>query len=1163
MPVFDNSLNSIDLSSVSDSTFSNPQISEKLIQLNFEKSRALELSRKCQIAISPFLPQNSGFLAISKSFLSQVEILSVVNLIITVPDCLEYGAHFQRAIDLSLSILELAKSDADRFVSSAKLDYDELAFAGLCNSNYFEYGSQNCEQFSTTFQTVVSEPVYGKPFILKNYETQIKNTLELSEFDLSAFSSYLIGVYGETGVVSYYSNLSEKSISSLNFARASQSQLFYSTKTKYDLAKSKIDYYQSQKINLINRGSLGSVSVSEKFASLKNLLNQVSTNLSISKSLANKTFEQNYLSSSISLLIDSDSKLDSIILDLDSIPSLASSAIEDLRSEALFEISLAQELKNSNSLNPDGQAYFNQAAVFLSLSETKTSPGEQFQSLLDAAKYARLAKTQTVSSSVNSTLIESRLSSLLERAQSDGLDVSTELGLLNLYKSTKDPSLVQLIESLLFEKVEVSLVNPLLKKRERLVSLIPKLGEFAADFESDLNNVDSDYFYPDGSIKIELALGKFSILNREYLDIEKAILSFSKEILSNSLSKNVFVTFDEISISSPTTASINLDFSNDLDIESKNITIPVSLDYPVFFEKSDFILGKDRLLKTSLSSNSLLLTFYSISQFDSFSLSASKHVSPVRLVSNSTISTGFSDGSALSVSDFEIDVLSSIPRLDFPQNNHAFSKGSHKVIYSQTIFDAFDYSLSQISVFPIGQRSKLEFDVKVHPKIDLNSASMNIPLNNISSNSRISITSFGEGSVVSSSSVSDSVLISLKNLKSSKNLTLRFSVDIDNSQNYSAGLLKSLELLANSSASPEISSLVSRSKEEFSDGNFTGSIELSQKAKIQIEKERISSLENQKKLASVKSDVESEFLSIEHALESFGSNSSFSQKLFLRKTDLSLFLNSSNYSKYDPKWLSSQISIQSKLYFDEYAKLLKKSKLYNDSNVENLISSLNLELLKLETSRDLASTLIVDDSISQLSNLIGVLENDAALGKSSNSKLYDSIKIDSDSILPLYKSQKSLAKGTPYQSIFSVDEKDFSSDLLELKKSISADFRIFEYRANSLNNSLSKMKEELNLLKTTAISKLPLISKSSDLKSIEDLISASNYVGSLKKIDSLLVSSSFKSESFFSPYLLMGSVALVAIVLIYLILTKYKKPDTPKPPTSLEKLSESEESTGV
>jgi hypothetical protein len=146
----------------------------------------------------------------------------------------------------------------------------------------------------------------------------------------------------------------------------------------------------------------------------------------------------------------------------------------------------------------------------------------------------------------------------------------------------------------------------------------------------------------------------------------------------------------------------------------------------------------------------------------------------------------------------------------------------------------------------------------------------------------------------------------------------------------------------------------------------------------------------------------------------------------------------------------------------------------------------------------------------------------------------------------------------------SVDETSFSSDLKDLRNYLDSDYRIFQYKINSLNSSLYLMASHLSLLKNTANSKLSLISSKippERLSSITSMIQSSNYIGALKEIDKIIEShSSSKSSDLSSPYLLMGSVALVALILIYLILTKYKKPESPKPPTPLEKLDSDDSS---
>lgn len=1154
LPSFDRTLNSINLDLFSDPAFSTSLLREKYQSLLMQKQIALDKSHRCQVAISPFF-QTSPF----DLFVYSSQSTKLINLILSFPDCLDYSSHFNLALDQSLSILEVAKSDSQKSISSANTAYEKLVHAGICSSHYSGVGSEECEKMFLTFQTSVSEPIFGKPYVLEQLDFEIESQLQNSEPILSPFSSYLQLVYSDDGIVSYYSNLTKIANSSFSKAQSNQKSLQFLADSKLIAAKNKLNYYQSQKVNLILYGGSSDFAINQKYSQLSRHIDEVESNLSLSKSLSSASWQTNYLSDSILILDSSVSKLDQILVDFDSLSDSASSAILQAKEEARFEISIASELENT--LNPDGKKSLELSKSLFSKGDSSSVLGESFQFYFDSAKYARIAKTQTLSASINSSLTQSDIFDLINRAKSDGLDVSSELALMDLYLVSQDPQIPHLVRSMIFEKANSSLSAPLLIKRNNLLNLMSALGPLSSDFALDLSTLDDGYF--DGSqYDLEKTLGHFSFLRAQYADLESTLLNFSKEIITNSLSKKSSTYFDYISVSSKSNASIMFTLTNSFNLSSSNVSSLVELDYPVHFGKDDFSLGKNRIASTYLSGDYLVLNLYSVSQFDSIDFESKKEVEVVKLIKVSNASTGFSDGSATVESSHVVDVLSKIPRLDFPKQKGPFEKGRYNFSQVTYINSSYSYSLSDASIFPIGQKARLEFDVRLTPEIDLSSLSLTIPLSNSSSVSKFSVLSFGEGKLDSYLHDRNLLHLKLKNLKSSKLLIVRVNFEVDNSQNYSQSLLHSLPLMTNSSyLSPLLSSLILRANEEHQNGNFTGSIALSQKALVEFDKFQKEKLKTEKDFLTTRRSIDAELFDISSALDSFGSNSTFSKKLEMRTQTLRSLLDS-NSSSYDHNWLDSELVSKSKEFSKDYSSLQKDSSKFNDSLLSSTLSDLDSALLRFETSRDLISALIVDDLISKSRSIVDSLKS--SKNPNSNKEIYEIFSSNSQKTLSAYKSQKSLAKNTPYSSLFSVDETSFSSDLKDLRNYLDSDYRIFQYKINSLNSSLSLMSSQLSLLKNTANSKLSLISSKippERLSSITSLIHSSNYIGALKEIDKFIESqSSSKNSDLSSPYLLMGSVSLVALILIYLIMTKYKKPESPKPPTHLEKLDSDDSS---
>lgn len=1155
LPSFDRTLTSINLDLFSDPNFSTSQIREKYLLLAHQKETALEKSHKCQTALSPFF--NLSLLTFDRLAYSSSSFLQFINIILTIQDCLDYSSHFNIALDQSLGILDIAKSDSRVSISGANSAYTKLVLAGICSSSYSGEGSENCETLDLTFKTSVSESVFGKPQTLELLESEIESQLNLPSPTLSPFSSYLDLVYGKNGIVIHYSNLTKVANSSLERAKSSQKNLFALANSKLTNAKLKSNYYSNQKINLILYGGSSDLALNQKHSQIIRNLEEIQSNISLSKSLETQVSKTNYLADAISLLDSSISKLDLILLDLDSISDSASFAISQIKEEARFEISVASEIESS--LNSDGKKSLEISRSLFLKADSSETLGEIFQSYFDSAKYARIAKTQTTSSSINSSLIESDLSNLITRAESDSLDVSSEKALLRLYLSSLDPQIPPLIKSMILEKTNSSLASPLLTKRARIANLIRVLGSSSEGFSSDLSNLDRAYF--DGTrYDLEKTLGHFSFLDAQYSDLEVALLSFSKEMVSNSLSVSSSTHFDSLSFNSKPNASISFVLTNYLNLSASNVSTAVSLDYPVSFQRNDFTVSKNRLSSTALNGHSLVLILYAVSPFESIDFEATTQPEVLKVVSISNSSTGFSDGSASIVSSYTVDILSKIPRLDLPKVLGPIERGRYTFNETSYLSNAYNYSLASSSVFPIGQRANIEFDVKINPIVNLDTLSFSFPLTNSSSVSKFSIVSFGEGKIDSYLLDKNLIHLKIKNLKSGKQLTIRTSFEVDNSQNYSAILLASLpSTSANTSfVPPSLSALISSAKTEYQKGNFTGSISLSQKALSELDRIQSDLLKTQKESLILTSAIDQEISEISSALSSFGTNSTFSKKLLLRLDYLRSILIS-DPSSYDSKWLDSEIKSKSKDFSKEYSSLIKDSAKFNDSSLASSILEADSAILRFETSRDLVSALIVDDLLQKSRTILDSLKNTKT--SDSNLELYSSLSSTAEKTLSSYKSQKNLAKNTSYYSLFTVDDSSVSSSLKDLKNYLDSDYRIFQYKLNSINSSVSIMNSQLNLLKNTATSKLSLISPkipAEKISSISSLIQSSNYVGALKELDKLIDSNhSSSNQNSLSPYLLMGSVALVALILIYLIMTKYKKSEPPKQATPLEKLSDS------
>jgi hypothetical protein len=1101
--------------------------------------------------------------------------------------CMAYEDSWKSAVGSSLIAADAATTSSGKSVADARSAYDRLVFMGICEGSYTGSGSEVCPELRSAFSAVdrnITEGRYGIYPLLLSYRDELKAGLWEPVPDLSRWAPMLELAFGDDGVIETFDGARAKADSAARTAEDAFKLLGQSAASKRSLAEGKLESLETQKLYLIDKAPSGydarsAGSVDEKMALIMQEKGGIDASVDEAETLRQKTWQKGYLAAALEIITHADSGYQGIQESAESLSQEAEEAVEQERETASAEISSAEKALSGSPGDSQAIEALDEARALFEKGESARTLGERFSFYSKAAAMARIAGSGgTMQEEALSGASRLLLEDLVKRAERDGLDVSEEKKLLSLSSSlppSEAEGVMQSAIDAIIMKARARYESDILSSRKRIYDKVDLAGPDAADLRTDLSNLE-DGLFSDESIAFPDAVGSLSALGSGYASIEKEVDNYMRSIVGNAMSARAMPLIGPVRLDEQSDIRLDIVLTNPRPYSGTSVSVSVATSPGMGFLYSDIKSGKDGVSSIRDGPDGLIIVFSQVAPYETKRVILEKSMVVARTIKKTVAAIGIGDGKAVVKEqvDFELDIQA--PSLELPegcedalidgaQSQRILEIGKHSISCERVVDGAYADSVANFRAFSLGAMSRVEFDIRIIPEIDLDRASIFIDSLNDSSISKFSLVSVTGEPVKEQSRLSDTQYsATLSGLKAGRTAVVRISYTVDDTASY---VEKQLSLLRGGNMSADARSLLDQAAFQSGAGNSTRALELVSQAisKMHEDEKAASSLQGKKEALVAK--IRQEIADIEAALSYTGSNSTLTSRLSSRKGELDSVLEDVDgkdieegiaaLEKVDVKWLDNEISAFRKDAYKSYNDL--KERFYKAGNASTPKEFLAFEeaLQKLDTMGKPEYAVTASIALGDVERVVKGQESVLASQNAALKSIFDSVKRDSTAVLEWYLKEASAAKGTAYSSYFTETNTKVDRLMKDAEASLKVDQRAALASIADLNASRAKMELTLGSLgeeseaKASALAVI-LAKKTIDqsqktilegkLEGIRKLIAAGELVNALRASDSL--SEELDSGASAAPdgFLILGLTAFAILSAAGFYLHKQQKP---------------------
>ncbi len=1136
MPALDKTLTSINIEELNKLPV-NGSINSSLIQAAQNIEKAKKDRNDCELGlfgslITQFKPEVSFFAAFY-----------------AIPSCLDYKDRWVNSVYYSLASLEQSTIKAQESIERARQEYLTIKFMGLCNI------SENCAELQDAFDSVdykLSEHKYGKYPTVVNYSNQIEYNLFAPVPDLSLFSSSMKLIWDKGGIISSFNSAYDLALSTQIQAEKDFITITKSAEGRKSLATLALKKIDDEKLSLITTSPKSSfshdaTSISERFATLQKDLAKMNYYLDDGKLERGRTNKQDYLANAIGLVSEADNGYEEISSKIPELESNALMVVDQKKQEADGEISETKNYLNSKT-STGSVSLYEQAKKAFDEGESENIQGYKFVSFSKAAalsRAARIAPNYQDDSKLSASLAS--LSDLINRAEKDQINVITEKESLDILKSISSYSVVNYLNDLtknLISKARSKYESDLLTARKRVYEKLSLAGPGAADLYTDVANYEKGLFDGDALIFPD-SIGSLKKLQSDYAATEKTLDSYMAEIVGNSLSTKASPLIGNVILDEPAEIKLDVVLSNPYQYNATKPSVKIStIEIPFLY--SDITSGKEHIQSVRSASDGLIIIFDQVRGFETKRVIFEKTTIIAHTKKNESKVTGIGYGSAQfsSTTTFSLDI--DIPSLYLPDGDqgvlidglaphHSLSAGVHTLSIDK-IVDGYEEREQNHHVYPLGTNSKVEYDIVITPKLDLETVPLFIQIQNDSRISSFGIVAVTGEMIKEKNTLSDTVFTAkVSSLKKDRPTTIRVSYLVENTKSLVDDQIVQFNSI---NLSAEGKQLLEQAKIQAVTGNYTKALELLEKTRSLSTSEEQQASKTDTKYQALNKKLESELAALDLALNSTSLSDPFIEKLKSREKELQKLsgeiepLNTTAKTemldKVDWTWASDQVNIMKKQVYKDYNDLKERFYLSGNSSTPESFTLFESTLNTLESGGRLEYAIKTLEALEKVRETVLQAEVENQNGKNQMQSILDDLQSHVTKISDHYSKQASIAKGTAYSSTFT--EIDKTPTLFkEAKDSISKDKRLFWVKIDVINQSAIKMQGILDSLEEDAAIKISLIEplikedQKEKLAAIKDMMKNGDYVNALRAASAL--SKEFDSKKDDNTMIILGITA--------------------------------------
>ena len=1047
-------------------------------------------------------------------------------------ECTAYREKWKLGVDSALRVVEGSLSADEKAIAGARESYSRLVFSGVCGSEYSGPGSGSCGEIQDSLLSVdnnITEGDYGKYALALAEAGRLRSDLLKPAPGLSSAKSVISLAWGDDGIVESYRRIQRMADLAQTDAKTEFQASYKAAALKQADARSRLDGLRRDELDLIERapsGSRDAGSVDKRFSALAGTFEEISLDLSGSKILFERTNSPGYLSGSVSMAAMADEGFGVLIGRIQSLEEEAERAVSEQEDEAIEEISDAEDFAERNG-GAKALESIRKAQSALSKSKSAGSLGLRFAFLSEAAALARSAKNGDAASELSRGSGISALEDLIIRAEKDGINVASEKESLSIMKglpATVASEKAEELSSSIVSRARLLFEEDLMASRSRILEKISLGGEGAADLSSDLRRVEKG-LVSDGELIFPGAIGSLSALESGYASLEEELEAYQSDIVGNAMSASASPLILEARLDSPSEIILDLVLTNPTGYSSKNAQVKILLGQPVPFVFSEISQGKDEVgsLRMSGGDRMLILTFVDIGPFETKRVAFSKKQVIGRKISEDMRAEGLGDGSALFSRTILFELDTGVGSVSLPDGIGEFlidgeakagplSAGKHTLRAEGTISDAYSQSVEKVRAYGVGLNSKVEFDLAIEPRIDLEKAAIFIDSLNDSSISSFDIVSVTGEPLKNQRRVSDTrVAAETGSLRKGRRAVFRVSYLVDDTKAFVENQLSLLEGVA---LSENASDLIGKARAEADSGNYPGALEALEKSKAAQEEDAARAEKSRERFLELSKQAERQIDSLESAVSGSILNDSFIKKLGSRKSELERALSGSNESDFralegmDQKWLSREIGALRKELYKRYNDLKERFFLAGNSSTPAEFQEFEESLIRLESAESAEYSVDALQSLDKVAMVVELQEKASDAEKARLKQQFQAVKSGLLSSWDRYSRLASEAKGTDYSGMFPETERSINSLIKEAESLIGHDPRSFLESLEKMNSTRDKLDQTIQSLKSQSESRISLLEAASAeparIDELRRLVGEGEYVNALRSSSSLL-----------------------------------------------------------
>ncbi|MCI0503979.1 hypothetical protein L0Y65_04675 [Candidatus Micrarchaeota archaeon] len=1102
--------------------------------------------------------------------------------------CIAYHENWIASVDSTLLAAEYSTDYAERAVSDARREFDRMRFAGLCDEDYSGPGSGSCAELDGAFRTVdknISEGDYGKYVVMAQHSDALRRALADPAPDISYAASITGLAWGEDGIVPSFRRAQNLSLSALAEAETGYQQGLKSIQARKQLAEKSFRELESEGAGIIARAPSGftsraSGSVKERFASLADERRRLEVSLADSAILHARTGDRGYLAGAISGIEAADGGYASLLQELEALRRDAESAVEGQKDEAEMELARAEKCMASAEAGPESASLYDEAAAAFESGEGAGTLGGRFEKYYDAAALARSAcGSRSYGEALEDRASVEYLRALIGLAEKDQINVASEkesLKLIPLLPESMQGEAARESQNSIYAKARLKYEDDLLAVRSRICGKLSQAGPEAADLFTDLKKCEEGLISDDG-LALPEALGRLKKLDSDYRDLEEAVDGYMGRIIGNAMSIRANPLITSVRLDSPADITLDAVMANPRPYNATHVDAVIRMESPGQFVYGDIVEGSGGVesVRSTDGGKSIVLVFASVGAFETKRVVFNKQSVLAHTLSSSSSAEGIGNGKARVAGRMEIELDCGISSLELPRGfenglidgmagSRPLESGKHTLAYDAVLEDAYNETLLNIKAYRIGTNSKVEYDVRITPLMDLERVP--VFLNSVN-DSRITsfsaVCATGEA-VRDKARISDTQYsVSVSGLKKGRESVLKVSYNVEDAESYVRERLSSLDGL---DLGPSANALLAQARLQAAAGNHSEALAFIEKAVSASQQEEKEESKHKESIDSLEKGIREELGMIESALNSSNSSSPFVQKLATRRDELRRVLAESGsmnnsqkaeaLGKTDSNWLGKELTAFKKEAYAAYNDL--KERFYAAGNTTTPSGFLLFEdaFRKLESGGRLEYAMDALSALDGVRDIVTLQESSSQSQKAGQKALVDDAKRGAQETLERYLRQSAAAKGTDYSSFFTETEKKVETLIEDAEEAADGEPRIFRQRLDALIKSRGRMEQTLSSLKNESEARLSMLESIIEGKelaperraalgarvdSMRNMLSSGDYVNALRAGSAISKELDSEEEPNGNGVLVLGVTALAILAAVGVYVSRQPK----------------------